>query len=349
MTAERSAERRDSAVPQIPGMTLRLALAGILLVLVWVLGHALLILFCGVLIGVFLEALSAPATRLGIPRIVGLLAVLIVLSAIAVLFFYFFGASVASQLQSLTSSLDDSASTMRARLEGWGLTDVLQASDKQLADVLPSIRSVLGRTAAAAWGAFGIFGNTLVAVMIGIFIAAEPGAYRRSLLAIVPHNKRAGTGRILDEMGATLRWWLLARFVNMTLIFLLTWAGLALIGVPQALVLSLLAGLLAFIPTLGPIIAAIPIILSALSVGVTAALWAIAVCVVVQSLESYVLTPVVQKRAIELYPAFILGLQFIMATIFGVLGLAVATPLGAMALVIWREAGASNFNAKAIR
>jgi predicted PurR-regulated permease PerM len=124
----------------------------------------------------------------------------------------------------------------------------------------------------------------------------------------------------------------------MTVVGVLTWLGLWLIGVPLAVVLGLIAALLAFIPNIGPIIAAVPAVLLALSEGPTTALLVVGVYVAVQSLESYVITPLIQQEQVSLPPALIISMQLLMGVLFGILGLALATPMAALGLTLIREA-----------
>ncbi len=116
----------------------------------------------------------------------------------------------------------------------------------------------------------------------------------------------------------------------MAVIGVFTTLGLLLIGVPHAVILGIQAGLLAFVPTIGPLLAAIPIILVSLGEGLTTVLWALVLYAAVQTLESNVLTPLVQSEMVSLYPGTILMVQLIMLALFGPAGLALATPLAAV-------------------
>jgi predicted PurR-regulated permease PerM len=111
------------------------------------------------------------------------------------------------------------------------------------------------------------------------------------------------------------------------LIALTTWAGLALVGMPGALLLGLQAGLVNFIPYLGPVIAAVPILLAAMAQGTTMVLWALGVHVVIQVLEGYVLAPMIQKRAVDVPPVLTRAAVLVFGAFFGALGIALATPV----------------------
>jgi predicted PurR-regulated permease PerM len=132
---------------------------------------------------------------------------------------------------------------------------------------------------------------------------------------------------VLDEMAEALRRWLVGQFMTMVVIAVSTWAGLALIGMPGALLLGLQAGLVNLVPYLGPVIAAIPILLAAMAQGTSMVLWALGVHIVIQTLEGYLLAPLIQKRAVDLPPVLTLAAVLVFGTLFGAIGIALATPL----------------------
>ena len=139
---------------------------------------------------------------------------------------------------------------------------------------------------------------------------------------------------MLRQLGRTLQGWLLAQLGSMTVIGMLTALGLWLLGVQLAVVLGVIAALLTFIPNLGPILAAVPALLLAFAEGPTQVLWVAALYVGVQVIEGNVTTPLIQQRTISLPPALILAAQLLMASLFGLLGLALATPLAAVGITL---------------
>jgi len=134
-------------------------------------------------------------------------------------------------------------------------------------------------------------------------------------------------------MGEGLRYWILGQAFVMLVVAITTAGGLALLGISPALILGLQAGLLAFIPNIGPVIAAVPIILAGLAHGMVPALGALGIYVLIQALESYLLTPLIQRRAIDVPPAIIFGGQVVLGVLFGLIGLALAVPLLAIGKV----------------
>ena len=131
----------------------------------------------------------------------------------------------------------------------------------------------------------------------------------------------------LEHLGESLNRWLIGQIITMCAIFAVVWIGLALIGIPGAFILGFQAGLLAFIPTLGALISGAIIILASLSSGWFAVAYAATLYIGVQILESYILTPFIQRHAIDIPPATIFAAQILLGVLFGIWGLALALPL----------------------
>jgi predicted PurR-regulated permease PerM len=148
---------------------------------------------------------------------------------------------------------------------------------------------------------------------------------------LAPEEKRAATVEMLS--GDLLRRWLIGQGIAMALIGSFTFVGLLILGVPIAFVLALFAGLAGFLPYLGPIIGAIPMVLVAGGESLHLALSVVGLYALIQFLESYLLTPLIQARAVSMPPAVVILSQLVLGAIFGLLGLALATPLAAAATV----------------
>jgi predicted PurR-regulated permease PerM len=181
---------------------------------------------------------------------------------------------------------------------------------------------------------FGALAGFIVILFIGLYMAVAPTLYTEGVIRLVPIAKRGRAREILQALGHTLRWWLLGRGVSMLMVGLLTAAGLWLIGVPLALTFGLLAALLTFVPYLGPILSAIPPTLLALTQQPQQALYVILLYISIQGVESYLLTPLVQERTVSLPPALTITAEVLSGILLGGLGVILATPLVAAALVL---------------
>jgi predicted PurR-regulated permease PerM len=201
-------------------------------------------------------------------------------------------------------------------------------------DLLGAGSGLLARAPSMLSTTFGVLTNTIVVVFVGLFAAAEPGPYVNGIVRLVPIPRRDRARAVLQAVGSTMRWWLVGRFIAMGAVFSLTWLGLWWLDVPLAFSLALLAGVLNFIPNVGPILSAVPAGLLALVASPQLALWVLLLYFVVQSIESYVLNPIVDRRTVWLPPVVTLVSQLALAVLFGFLGMALATPLAAVVTVL---------------
>jgi predicted PurR-regulated permease PerM len=175
--------------------------------------------------------------------------------------------------------------------------------------------------------------NALIILFLGILFAFDPSIYRESLVLLVKKSYRPRTRAVLDEMGNVLRLWFIGQVIRIVLMTLCVWVALYLIGLPGPFILGLQAGLSNFIPYLGPIIAAIPIALVAMPLGGSVLIWAVIVYTVIQSIEGYVIGPLIQRQAVATPPAWTLVAILLLGALFGVMGIALAMPLVAIGRV----------------
>jgi predicted PurR-regulated permease PerM len=137
----------------------------------------------------------------------------------------------------------------------------------------------------------------------------------------------------MDEMGSVMRLWFTGQLIRIILMTLCVWLALYLIGLPGPFVLGLQAGLSNFIPYLGPIVAALPIALVAMPFGGSLLIWAVVVYTIIQSVEGYVIGPLIQRQTVEIPPAWTLVAIVLLGGLFGVMGIALAMPLVAIGRV----------------
>jgi predicted PurR-regulated permease PerM len=197
--------------------------------------------------------------------------------------------------------------------------------------------ALLGQTARLLLGVFGTVGNIFVVILLGVMLALQPEIYRSGLLSFVPARHAAYATRLVDDVAETLRRWLLGQITTMSLIFLIAWTGLSIIGIPGALVLGFQAGLLTFIPTVGSLVAGVIIVLASLGSGWTAIVSAFGLYLALQFLEGNILTPLIQRHAINIPPATLFASQIFLGVLFGLWGLALALPLIAVIKVVLKH------------
>ncbi|HEY4328307.1 MAG TPA: AI-2E family transporter, partial [Phycisphaerae bacterium] len=150
---------------------------------------------------------------------------------------------------------------------------------------------------------FGILGNIAIVVGVGLFFALNPKLYSRGIIKLAPISRRNRAAEILGEVRTQLQWWFVGQMCSMVSIAALTFIGLWILGVPMAITLAILAGLMTLIPNFGPIIAGVPAVLIAFApqgdqtvLNPARAGWVIVVYIVIQMMDGWVITPFVQQR-----------------------------------------------------
>ena len=176
-----------------------------------------------------------------------------------------------------------------------------------------------------------------VTFVVTLYVAFNPDVYRRGIVWMIPPEHEEVATLTMTRMCGTLRWWMLGRLASMLAVGLLTSLGMWLIGMPAPLALGALAGLLTFVPNVGPIVAAAPGLLLAVPEGAWMILYVLGVYVAAQMVESYLVSPLVDQFTVTIPPAVLIFVQLIMAVLAGVWGVLVATPLLVVAMVITQQ------------
>lgn len=314
----------------IERMLIAIALVALALAL-WKLGGLLILVFGAVLVAVVLNLIAVPVSRrLHVPPGIGLLIAVLIVFAFLGTAFWMFGTEVVGQATALRAAIPQAFESLEARLEPFGLADPL----RQWVNGLGEGSGILSRVGGVVMSLGNGLADTLLVVVGGIYLAAQPGLYRTGILKMVPRDGRPLAAEALDDSAEALRLWLLGRLVSMTLVGVLTWVGLWLIGVPAALTLGILSAILEFVPFLGPVIASVPAILLALAISPEAALWTLVLYTAVQQLEGNVIEPLVQQRAVDLPPALLLFALVAGGLLFGLAGILLGAPVTVVAYVL---------------
>ena len=303
-----------------------LGLACVIALLI-VLVQPLLIIFAGV---VFAALLDGGVRLLGRVLPIGrgwrLLIVVLLTFAFLVGTFVLTGVQVTEQVTQLRSTLELQANRFTGYLTSQGLMP--GASDVN--GIVKQALGSVGRVTSWVGSAIGAITSMFMILILGLFIAMDPGTYSRGLQWMVPLDLRPEFARTLVKMGATLRRLLAGRLLGMAVEGVASGIALAVGGVPMAMLLGIIAGILAFIPNVGAIVTGVLMVAVGFSAGVDTGYWAIGTYLVVQTIDGYVIVPMVAKRTVDLPPALTLGAQILASALFGILGLALADPMTAM-------------------
>src|ERR687890_24990 len=252
------------------------------------------------------------------------------------------GSVVESQAQQLVEDLPTLLSNAQHFIEGvqsrFGL-DISLPDSQQLLD---SARSFLSGGAFSTFisvgaGVANVVSLAVVVLISTIFAVARPAPLVNGFVVLFPAGRRERVREILEKMYKNVQRWFLGQLASMTIIGLLFTIALFFIGVPFALLLGILSGLLAFIPFVGPAISVIPPILLALAQEPISALWVLLAYAGVQFVEGNIVQPVVMSRAVSLHPVIIVFALLIMGTLFGFIGVLLAIPLVAALQVLVQE------------
>lgn len=331
------------------------------LVFTWYFAATLLLIFTGMLLGVGLNALTnALGRRVHLPHAVRLAIVCIVLAVLLAGVAYLGGATIAEQASLLSSTIKSQIGNVKSFLDNHGIdtsffdfgNGASDAAANTPSDSTPSPATpprgplpsagalassggaIVSQTFKLLLGTIHGVGNIFIVLFLGLSFAAQPGVYRDGLLFLAPAKHRIRAAVIIDGISETLERWLIAQIIVMLAVGAVTWIGLAIIGIPGSFILGIQAGLLAFIPTVGPIIAGVVVVLASLASGWIPALSALILFLGVHAMESYVLTPILQRQALDIPPATLFAFQILLGVVFGIWGLALALPLVAIAKVM---------------
>ena len=298
---------------------------------------AFFLLFSGVLFAALIDACIRGLDRvLHLDRMWGY-AIVVGLIVLAVAGLVWFGGSYiygqVDELVRLIAKQADEVSELVGMVRGENVaeSDTAMGVLRQASTLLPGGGGGAVTALNTVQTVFSYLANAVIIFFIGAFLALEPGLYKRGFARLFPPQSRDEVDDALVETGQTLRRWLIGKLASMTMIFLFTWIGLWIVGFPFSFALGMVAGALAFIPNIGPILTYIPIVLVGLSAGSTTTLiYGLVVYAAAQAIESYLFTPLIQKRMVSLPPALIFFAQILGGILFGLWGVALATPIAAV-------------------
>jgi predicted PurR-regulated permease PerM len=335
------------------------------LALAWTAREIVLTAFLGVLFGLAVGAGADALARLRIPR--GLGAPLVVIAFLGTLFGV--GAALAPTVRTQLVELRMRVPEAVDRIEVWvnarpgvaGLflgghevaapppgaptpTNARQgqgAAPVVGAAAVPTLRErITEQLSGTARYLFPFLSSTLTVaaglfliLVLAIYVGADPALYHVGLMHLFPHGSRARASVVLTRVATVLRKWLVTQLIAMVVIGVVSTVTLLALGVKAAVALGVIAGLLEFVPTVGPILAAVPAIAMGFLDSPEKALTVGLAYLVIQQLEGHVLIPMLMKEGMDLPPALTIVTQAVMALLFGFLGLMVAVPLLAVVIV----------------
>ncbi|KAA8384460.1 AI-2E family transporter [Acetobacter sp. DmW_136] len=307
-------------------------------------GAVVMVVFASALVAVVLHAVARIISRLlHIPQWLSVMLFVLVLVGALSLVVHVSGPELTVQLSHLHEALTSERDALHNMLDsnplghavldhfprflGGNMVPDGRAGSEGGMDFAGSMTNVLTST-------FGSVGTMVVIIIAGVYFALSPHLYANGILRITPVAYRSTMRTVLLTTGHALTAWVAGQMLDMTVVGMLTWSGLSLLGMPLALPLGLVAGLANFVPYLGTFIGAVPALLIALSVGPREAMMVAGLYAAIQTFEGYVMSPFIQKRAVRMPPALTILSQTIFGAFLGMWGFIFASPITAVLLAV---------------
>ncbi|MCC0179049.1 AI-2E family transporter [Waterburya agarophytonicola K14] len=314
------------------------------LYVLWQIKQLLLLLFTGIVLATSLNILVKSFQKRGMKRIHAVLlsAFSLILVAVGCIWivvppfidqFQALGRLVPQGIEKLNTWLDFLSERLDPRIISF-LPDT-EELNKQLQ---PLIQQFLGGGLTVFYNSLGVLLGTLLLLAITLMLLADPESYRKGFIRLFPAFYRRRVDRILDLCGEGLEGWLVGILFNMVVIAVLSFVCLLILGIPLALSQAMLAGVMTFIPNIGPTLS----VLSPMAIALTTdepwkAFVVLILYIIIQQVESNILTPIVMSQQVSLLPAVTLLSQLFFATFFGFLGLLLSLPLTVVGQIWFKE------------
>jgi predicted PurR-regulated permease PerM len=316
-------------------LAVALVTAIVLVLLVWIGRYVLLLLFAGCIGALILSTLTnAIQTKLRLRRSLAFALVVFSLMSLVGLGIWLRGPALVHQIVDLQNHIPSSIDRIHDRLqsEDWGRWLLAQAvGSEQLSRGIALIVSGIG---GAMYVTSATLGGLVLVFISSVYLAAEPTIYLRGVERLFRLPTRSVVTECLEEAGRTLKAWLLAKAVSMAAIGTFVAIGLFALQVPLAGTLGIIAGVLTFIPNIGPVLSLLPAALLAFGVSPAKGLLTILLFCFAHFLEGNLVTPLAERKIVRMPPALSLLVQLLLGCVAGVLGVALAAPFTAVLLAL---------------
>lgn len=298
--------------------TLTVVAVAVAPILIWYLFDVILMAFGAIIFAMLLRLGAQPLKRwLRLREAVALVFSGLVILTVVGGAGYFFGTHISDELQDVMRRASAASANIQASLQGsaFGRFTLNHISGEHF--------SIAGFLRVSTTFIEGV----IIMLISGVYLAVQPHLYREGLIQLFPRSRHARVAEIYDGIGEALRLWLIGQLIEMVLIGVASTFAVWLIGVPSPLALGLIAGVGEFIPYLGPILAAIPALLVAITKSPEAALWTLFAYLIIHQLESQVVAPMIQRRMVAIPPAVMLLGIVAITYLFGAIAIIFAAPI----------------------
>ncbi|WP_299823602.1 AI-2E family transporter [uncultured Pontibacter sp.] len=324
----------------------RVALAAFIVALIaaafYMLGqHAyfFLLVFAGILLAVLFSGIAEwLQKKVNLKHGIALLLAVLIFFGTLVGAFILIAPTVGEQVQEMEQTIPTSMDKVQNWLGSFGVGQkIMDEVPEDMNEMLPETKSIFSKVTSAFSTTISILADIAIVIITAIFLASNPKLYTVGFSKLFAARHRTRVLEVLDKCYTTLKLWLLAMLMAMTVIGASTAIGYTLVGLPLAFALAFIAFLFAFVPNIGPWIAALPALLVGLTVSPQMALYAMLVYGAIQMVESYVVTPLIFQKTVDLPPALLLFFQVLLGILEGAIGLLLAAPILAVLLIVINE------------
>lgn len=240
------------------------------------------------------------------------------------------GTRLVSEAMNLADRMPAIIGSIEERFGLTGIEEWLSARGEELLSSGSLFSNLTGASSIVVSSVIGLF----LILSGGVFLAANPGLYRDGFLKLIPPESREEGREVMRELATALRFWIIGQIVAMVCVGVITTLGLYLLGVPTPFGLGVLAGLMEFIPYVGPISSAVPAIAVAFSENAWLAVWVALLYFAIQQAESIFLIPLIQKRTVSLPPVVTIFAVLAFASLFGLSGAILGAPATVVIFVL---------------
>src|ERR1051326_4305778 len=312
-------------------------LFAMLVALIWQTVDVVLMVFAGVLFGLILHAAAERVSRLthlkhGWAVLITLLLLCIVIGGVS----WLAAPRISDQVTELRQRLPEAIQRLVNTIQQTNWGKYLLQKAPSAADVAASTGKLFSSLGSVFSKTINVVVGMLVIFVVTLYTAVNPQVYVHGLLRLVPKNNRARAREILQSLGHTLRFWMLGQLCSMAIVGPLTGLGLWLLGIPLALLIGLLAGILDFVPIVGTILSAIPALLLGFLESPAKALYVLLLYTGIHQAEAHLILPLIQQRAVSLPPVITIVTLVLLDRLFGFLGLFLAAPIAATVILLVR-------------
>lgn len=335
---ENSTKKEVSYTVKVWQTTAIVCLTLVIILIVRVAFNVLLMALAGVLMAVYFHGLADLISQKA--KIGRKISLIISIGGTTILFavmIWFIGARIQNQVKELNNTLPETISTVKAKMSktpvGEKILEYTSGNNSQkLLDTATSFFST----------SFGMLGDLYIILFLGVFFTADPSLYQDGIILLLPAQKKPVGRIILNRIRVALKGWLKSILVSMILITILISVSLNIVGLPGTTVLGLITGVFEIIPNFGPVIAMIPGVLLAFTISTKTAVVVALIYIACQTIVASIVTPLLQKKIIDIPPALTLLSQLIMGTLSGIMGIILAVPLLAILIIVIEELHVKN-------